>query len=103
MNDKLWTKNFIIDILINFLLYVIFYQLMLWSTKFAIITWHASISKAGLASGIFIIGALSARVITGHVIDVMGRKRLLLAGAGLYLVILPLYFTVSSLTGFFLI
>lgn len=103
MNDKLWTKNFIIDILINFLLYVIFYQLMLWSTKFAIITWHASISEAGLASGIFIIGALSARVITGHVIDVMGRKRLLLAGAGLYLVILPLYFTVSSLTGFFLI
>ena len=80
MNEKLWTRDFMIDTIINFLLYVIFYQLMLWSTKFAIVTWNASISEAGLASGIFIIGGLSARIITGHVIDITGRKKLLLLG-----------------------
>ena len=69
MRDRLWTKEFTIDVCINFLLYVIMYQLMLWSTQFAIHTWDATVSEAGLASGIFIIGALSSRIVTGHVID----------------------------------
>lgn len=75
MRDRLWTKDFTIDVCINFLLYVIMYQLMLWSTQFAIHTWDATVSEAGLASGIFIIGALSSRIVTGHVIDALGRKK----------------------------
>lgn len=102
-STKLWTKNFILDILINFLLYVIFYQLMLWSTKYAIATWQTSISEAGLASGIFIIGALSARIVTGHVIDVLGRKKLLLLGTLVYLAALPVYFVCDSLGAFLVI
>ena len=102
-STKLWTKNFILDILINFLLYVIFYQLMLWSTKYAIATWQTSISEAGLASGIFIIGALSARIVTGHVIDVLGRKKLLLLGTLVYLAALPVYFVCNSLGAFLVI
>lgn len=102
-STKLWTKNFILDILINFLLYVIFYQLMLWSTKYAIATWQTSISEAGLASGIFIIGALSARIVTGHVIDVLGRKKLLLLGTLVYLAALPIYFVCNSLGAFLVI
>lgn len=101
MNEKLWTRDFMIDTIINFLLYVIFYQLMLWSTKFAIVTWNASISEAGLASGIFIIGGLSARIITGHVIDITGRKKLLLLGTGIYLAAVPLYFLAGTITAFF--
>lgn len=100
MHDRLWTKDFTIDVCINFLLYVIMYQLMLWSTQFAIHTWNASVSEAGLASGIFIIGALSSRMITGHVIDALGRKKALLVGTGIYALGLLLYFPVHSLTAF---
>lgn len=102
-STQLWSKNFILDIIINFLLYVIFYQLMLWSTKYAIATWQTSISEAGLASGIFIIGALSARIVTGHVIDIMGRKKLLLLGTLIYLAALPVYFVCNSLAAFLVI
>ena len=103
MHDKLWTKDFILDVFINFFLYVIMYQLMLWATQFTIHTWKATVSEAGLASGIFIIGALSSRIITGHVIDVLGRKKALLAGTGVYLAGLLLYFPVQSLTAFMVI
>lgn len=76
------------------------FQLMLWSTKYAIATWQTSISDAGLASGIFIIGALSARIVTGHVIDVLGRKKLLLLGTLIYLAALPIYFVCNARVGF---
>lgn len=79
------------------------YQLMLWSTQFAIHTWDATVSEAGLASGIFIIGALSSRIITGHVIDALGRKKALLVGTGIYMAGLLLYFPVHSLTAFLVI
>lgn len=76
------------------------FQLMLWSTKYAIATWQTSISDAGLASGIFIIRALSARIVTGHVIDVLGRKKLLLLGTLIYLAALPIYFVCNARVGF---
>lgn len=76
MSERLWTKDFIIDVVINFLLYVIMYQLMLWSTQFAIYSWKSTVSEAGLASGIFIIGTLLARIVVGHGIDHWGRKKL---------------------------
>lgn len=103
MTERLWTKDFTIDVVINFLLYVIMYQLMLWSTQFAIHTWHAAVSEAGLASGIFIIGTLLARIVVGHVIDCWGRKKLLLAGAVLYTAAVPLYWGADSLQMFLFI
>jgi MFS family permease len=103
MKSSLWTKDFILDTVINFLLYVIFYQLMLWSTKYTIVQWDASISEAGLASGIFIIGALLSRILTGHVIDTLGRKKSLLFGAIIYLGVIPLYFISGTLLSFYLV
>ena len=46
--EKLWTANYMLDIAINFFVYVVHYQLMLWSTSYAINTWQVSISTAGL-------------------------------------------------------
>ena len=103
MKSSLWTKDFLLDTTINFLLYVIFYQLMLWSTKYSIVTWNASISEAGLASGIFILGALTSRIISGHIIDALGRKKLLLIGLCVYVAAVPLYFLATNMVLFFII
>ena len=67
--EKLWTANYMLDIAINFFVYVVHYQLMLWSTSYAINTWQVSISTAGLASGIFIVGSLLMRLPAGRYID----------------------------------
>ena len=100
MSERLWTKDFIIDVVINFLLYVIMYQLMLWSTQFAIYSWKSTVSEAGLASGIFIIGTLLARIVVGHGIDHWGRKKLLVLGSVLYTAAVPFYFLANSLATF---
>ena len=101
--DSLWTKDFILDVIINFLLYLICYQLMVWAAVFSIAQWQASVSQAGLASGLFIIGALISRLITGHAIDLAGRKRTLVLGAVLYTLVLPIYSLAFSLPLFFII
>lgn len=96
-HEKLWTKEFILDTLINFLIYIIYYMLMVIIASEAIRGLNASMSEAGLASGIFILGTLLARMIAGHSIELYGRKLMLYAGIGFYLATTLLYFFVDSL------
>ena len=46
---RLWSRDYVFDIGVNFLVYSVHFLLMLWSTAYAIYTWNASISMAGLA------------------------------------------------------
>lgn len=103
MKQNLWTRDFMLDTGINFLLYVIYYQLMLWSTNYSIAILNASISEAGFASGIFIIGALAARLVTGRFIDMAGRKKLLVIGTIIYVLAVPLYFLTVGMLSFLLV
>lgn len=83
--ETLWTKNYVLNIINNFLLFIIFYMLMVYTTSFAISEFNASVSEAGLASGVFILGALGARLFAGRYLDFVGRKKMLLFSACLYL------------------
>ncbi|WP_080801768.1 MFS transporter [Arabiibacter massiliensis] len=78
---KLWTKDFTLGTAVNFLLMVNYYGLMVVVADFAMKTYGAPPSVAGLAASIFIIGALVARFLAGGLMDRIGRKRLLVAGA----------------------
>ena len=77
----LWTKDFTLGTLVNFLLMVNYYGLMVVIADYAMKTYHASASVAGSAASIFIIGALIARLVSGRAMDRVGRKRLLVGGA----------------------
>lgn len=79
-NAPLWTKNFVFGTLVNFLLMLNYYSLMVVITDFSMKTYGAPAAMAGLAASIFIIGALVARVLSGFVMDRIGRKRVLVAG-----------------------
>ncbi|RDW15825.1 MFS transporter [Oceanobacillus arenosus] len=94
---KLWTKDFIIVSLINFLLTLVFYLLVVTIATFAIGEYDATVSQAGLVSGIFIIGALIGRFVCGSIIEIVGRKRLLIMGAVLFIVMTALYFVHLSI------
>ena len=95
--EKLWTKEFILDTLVNFLIYIIYYMLMVIIASEAIQSLNASMSEAGLASGIFILGTLLARMAAGRSIELYGRKVMLYGGIIFYLVTTLLYFFVDSL------
>ena len=78
---RLWTKDFTLGTAVNFLLMVNYYGLMVVVADYAMKTYDAPAATAGLAASIFIIGALAARLGSGHIMDTVGRKRLLVAGA----------------------
>lgn len=94
---KLWTKDFIMISTSNFLLFVSFYMLMVTMAVYSIEHFRASDSMAGLASSIFVLGAVIVRPVAGKLIETVGRKKLLLIGLILFLLIILLYFPINSI------
>lgn len=95
---NLWTKDFVIIFFANFFVALIFYLLMTTLTVYAVEQFNASQSKAGLASSVFIIGALLARLLSGKYIEVIGRKKLLNGSLLLFLGAMLLYFPANHLS-----
>lgn len=96
-SPKLWTREFLMISLSNFLLFISFYILMVTLALYSIEKFAASQSEAGLASSIFVLGAVLVRPIAGKIINQVGKKRLLLFGLGLFLLMMFIYFPVNSL------
>lgn len=98
IKPKLWTKDFLIVSIANFFLYFTFYLLIATISVYAIEKFQASPSMAGLASGIFVLGALVARLFSGKSIEQVGRKKMLYIGFIAILIVTLLYFVVNSMT-----
>lgn len=94
---KLWSKNFIIVTLTNFFIALNYYLLMVVMVSYSMKTFAASPSEAGLASSIFIIGSLVARLFAGSLIERVGRRKMLIMGTFLSLAMTLLYFVVNNM------
>lgn len=100
---RLWTKDFLIVSTVNFFVAINFYLLMVIISVFAMENFHSTPSEAGLASSIFVIGALIARLFSGRWIERIGRKKTLYVGLTSSLVMTLLYFGVNSVMLLFVI
>lgn len=89
--EKLWTRDFVFGTTVNFLVMLNYYGLMVVVADYAMKTYDAAASTAGLAASIFVIGALIARLFSGRIMDRVGRKRLLIIGAVLEVAFSALY------------
>ncbi|WP_285767982.1 MFS transporter [Peribacillus sp. SI8-4] len=94
---KLWTKDFLIVSSANFFLFLTFYVLMVTLTIYTIDQFHASQAQAGLASSIFVLGAVLVRPIAGKKIDQIGRRKMLFGSLILFLLASIGYFMVNGL------
>ncbi|WP_298841680.1 MFS transporter [Clostridium sp.] len=94
---KLWSKDFTIITITTFFVYLTFYLLMTTLTVYAIKQFSASQSQAGLASSMFVIGALFSRILVGKYIEIIGRRKLMLTGLILFLIASISYFTADNL------
>lgn len=92
MKDRIWTKNFIVISLINFLSILMFYLLIVTIASYAIETYQVSTSIAGLVSSIYVIGALIGRLLTGRIIGKVGPSKILRYGVVLFFMSACLYF-----------
>ena len=94
-DTKLWTKDFILFNFANLFVGLTFYTLMTTMTMYAIQQFSASQSAAGLASSIFIIGALLARLVAGKSVEKVGRRKMMYVSLSLFFIVLLLYFFVD--------
>lgn len=95
--ERLWTRNFIMISLTNFLVTLIFYLLIVVIAGYAVDEFDASTSTAGLVSSIFIVGSLVGRLITGRVITSIGSKRTFQIGLIAFLITTFAYFSAVNL------
>ncbi|MFZ7110917.1 MAG: MFS transporter [Desulfatiglandales bacterium] len=95
--ERLWTKDFVIIALTNFLIYMVFYLLMVIIAAYAVDKFQASTGMAGLVSGIFIIGILIGRFMTGRVVEDIGSRKVLIAGTLFFIVTSAAYFAALNL------
>ena len=95
--EKLWTLPFVLDTVINLLVFLIYYLLIVIIAVVAKDTLHATSSQAGLAVGIYIIGTVLARIFAGRFVSTLGSRKVLYTGLGIYLVSTALYFYIPNL------
>ncbi|CAM4034145.1 MFS transporter [Mesobacillus thioparans] len=95
--EKLWTRDFISISLVNFVIMLSMYLLIVTMASYATDTYGASSSMAGLASSIFIIGVLFARLYGGKEILRIGSKKMLLGGILFFVLISALYLIPSNI------
>lgn len=100
---QLWTKDFLLNSGIMFLLLFGYYQLMAIMAVHAMEHLHASPSEAGLVAGIFIVAVLIARIFSGRFIEQVGRKKMLYLGLAMYSLATVCYFGATNLLLLFLI
>lgn len=89
--EPIWTKDFIIVSIINFIAILIFFLLMVTISSYAVDTYQVSTSIAGLVSSIFIIGSLIGRIGAGRLIGSIGPQKMLLIGLIIFFVTTTLY------------
>lgn len=98
MQEKLWSRNFVLAIGTNLFIYIVFYLLMTSMALYAAQRFLASDAGAGFASSAFIVGALISRFFAGPLIDNAGRRRVLLISLTAFVAVSLLYIPAGSLT-----
>lgn len=94
--ESIFTSTFILNTLISFLFYIVFYVLTSSIGTYALEQLHQSTVVSLSLSSIFVIGALIGRVWTGIAVTKLGMKKLLYIGGIIFLVLtLGYYFTTN--------
>lgn len=88
---KLFTRDFLLAAVANLFISMVFYLLMTSMALYAVDRFQASDSAAGLASSVFIIGSVTARLFAGKLLLVLGRKRLMVISLCVFVLASVLY------------
>lgn len=84
-SPKLWTKNFILIIIINLITFFGF-QMLTPTLPLYVAKLGGSQTEAGFVIGIFAISAVFIRPLAGRGLDLYGRKGIFIAGLGIFLI-----------------
>jgi len=94
---RLWTTPFVAAVAVNLFMSSVFYLLLTSMAGYAIERFAASDAMAGLASAVFILGAVVSRLTVGKFLDFIGRRRLVVIAMVAYVAIGLAYIPVDGL------
>lgn len=95
-SSHLWTRDLVLATAVNALVMTIFYLLMTTMAVYATRQFGASATGAGLASSMFIVGAVVTRL-AGGLVDAAGPRRALLAGLAVFVTMSLAYLRADDL------
>lgn len=94
--DPLFTKDFLLAIVINLLLATVFFILITGLAVYAAEEFAAGETAAGFAASAFVVGALGARIFAGKYVNFLGRRRTVLVCLIVYVLAGLAYLWVDS-------
>jgi MFS family permease len=99
--QKLWTRDFVIATASGLFTSMVFYITMTTFAGYAVSTYQANESIAGLTAGVFVIGGALGRLVAARYVELVGRRKMLLISSLLFAVF-GLGYLVSAELMFFL-
>lgn len=97
MREKLWTKRFSLALGVSFFISMVFYLLMTTMALYAVHEFSAGQVASGLASSVFVIGAVAARLVAGTAIARLGQRRVMLLGLIVFALAAAAYLFINGL------
>lgn len=94
--SALWTRNYILLVLINFVVAIIYGTLGALMSSYVVSDLHSPASSAGVMASLLACGAITSRLIFGNLIDHREKKGILCLGACLFTVMTLSYNFVHS-------
>ena len=101
--ERLWTGAFLLDTMINLLVFLIYYLLIVIIAVVAKDNLQATASQAGLAVGVFIIGTVFSRLLAGRFIGNLGCRKMLYLGLAIYFISTAAYLYTPSLLALYIV
>jgi MFS family permease len=98
--QKIWSRDFIIATIAGLFSSLVFYITMTTFAGYAFATYGVKESMAGLVAGVFVVGSAFGRLGAGRYVELVGRRKLILLGAGFFFIIGLAYLAPVGLVGF---
>jgi len=73
--ERIWSRDLVLAFAANLALALVFYVLATTMAVYAVERFGAGETAAGLASSVFVIGAVLARLFAGNLVDLLGRRK----------------------------
>ena len=103
MNEKIWTKDFILLILSNFLMYITYYAILSALPIYLVTDLNASKMQVGVVVGTYTIASVLVRPFSGFALDRFGRRTIFLSALVIYSLLFAGYLVAITLTSIILL
>ncbi|MGG3571751.1 MFS transporter [Bacillus gobiensis] len=83
-SEPIWTKDFILVVLVNLLIFTVFYSYITVLPVYVLDGMDGTESQAGFVTSVFLLAAIILRPLSGMIIDRFGQKRIAIISVTLF-------------------